>query len=93
MMSFEWDETKNRVNLKKHGLDFQDAHLVFQGPVVTIEDTRFDEEARFITFGLLQGVVVVLVHCERESGTRIISMRKATLGEGRFYEKNALLRS
>lgn len=93
-MSFEWDETKNQANQQKHGLDFRDAKEVFEGPVVTIEDTRFDyKETRYITLGLLQGVVVVIAHCERETGTRIISMRKATTREGRFYEENALLRS
>ena len=47
---------------------------------MTVEDERFSYgEQRFVTFGLLQGRVVAIVHTEREEYTRIISARKATL--------------
>jgi uncharacterized DUF497 family protein len=52
-MVYEWDETKNRSNFAKHGLDFEDAEQVFIGPCVTFEDSRFDYgEERLITLGL-----------------------------------------
>ncbi|MEG4344502.1 BrnT family toxin [Microcoleus sp. A003_D6] len=85
-MEFEWDETKRLTNLSKHGLDFIDVPLVFDGEIVTVEDERFSYgEQRFVTFGLLQGRVVAIVHTEREECTRIISARKATKYEQRIY--------
>ncbi|MFP4007116.1 MAG: BrnT family toxin [Spirulinaceae cyanobacterium] len=81
-MTFEWDGTKRLTNLRKHGIDFADVPLIFNGYIVTFEDDRFDYgEQRLITLGLLQGKVVVVVHTEREELIRIISVRKATENE------------
>jgi uncharacterized DUF497 family protein len=53
-MIFEWDAVKNKINIKKHGIDFNDAKLIFDGLTLTVEDDRFDySEKRYITFGLL----------------------------------------
>jgi uncharacterized DUF497 family protein len=41
-MKYEWDKAKRRINFAKHGLDFEDAEQVFNGPCVTFEDNRFD---------------------------------------------------
>jgi uncharacterized DUF497 family protein len=85
-MEFEWDETKRLANLRKHGIDFIDIPVVFEGDIVTVEDDRFNYgEQRFVTLGLLQGRVVAIVHTEREESTRIISARKATKYEQRIY--------
>jgi uncharacterized DUF497 family protein len=40
-MKYEWDEAKNRTNVAKHGLSFEDTEQVFAGPCVTFEDDRF----------------------------------------------------
>ena len=85
-MKFEWDEAKRLANVHKHGFDFVDAVTVFEGDIVTIEDDRFEyEEQRFVTLGLLDGRVVVIIHTEQEDVTRIISVRKATKNEERSY--------
>lgn len=85
-MEFEWDETKPLTNLSKHGIDFIDVPVVFDGEIVTVEDERFSYgEQRFVTFGLLQGRVVAIVPTQREEYTRIISARKATKYEQRIY--------
>ncbi|KKD35212.1 MAG: BrnT family toxin [Limnoraphis robusta] len=85
-MEFEWDEAKRLANLRKHGIDFIDVLAVFDGDTVTVEDNRYNyEEQRFVTLGLLQGRVIVVVHTERENCTRIISARKATKYEQRVY--------
>ncbi|MEG4172530.1 MULTISPECIES: BrnT family toxin [unclassified Microcoleus] len=77
-MEFEWDEAKRLTNLSKHGIDFIDVPLVFDGEIVKVEDERFSYgEERFVTFGLLQGRVVAIVHTEREEYTRIISALKS----------------
>jgi uncharacterized DUF497 family protein len=88
MAGHEWDETKSRENLAKHGLSFHDAAAVFAGPCVTVEDTRRDYgEPRFITFGLLMGRTVVVAHTPRGGRIRVISMRKANSREARRYRE------
>ena len=87
-MQYEWDEAKNRKNVAKHGLSFEDAEAVLTGPCVTFEDDRFDYgEERLVTLGLLAGRVVVIAHSPRDEGTRIISMRKANRSEQKIYQK------
>jgi len=86
MPKFEWDETKRKSNINKHGIDFADAPLIFDGYTLTIEDNRYYYgEERFVTFGLLDGRVVAVVHAETEELIRIISIRKATRYEEKEY--------
>jgi hypothetical protein len=83
---FEWDEAKREANLRKHGIDFIDVESLFEGHTVTIEDERFGYgERRFVTFGLLEGRVVAMVHSETDEVIRIISIRKATRSEESSY--------
>ena len=85
-ITFEWDERKRQANIRKHGIDFADIPPLFEGDIVTIEDTRYDYgETRFITFGLLKIRVIVVVHTERNGNLRIISARKATKNESKIY--------
>jgi uncharacterized DUF497 family protein len=87
-MELAWDEVKRRANYAKHGLDFRDAAKVFQGITLTAEDDRQDYgEKRLISLGLLEDMVVVVVHTERSETTRIISMRKASQRERKAYEE------
>lgn len=82
MMRFEWDEAKRESNLLKHGIDFVDVEKVFVGETVTILDDRFDYgEERFITLGLLDERLVVIIHTETNDLIRLISARKATRNE------------
>ena len=83
---FVWDEAKRRLNLRKHGIDFADANRIFRGVTFTAEDTREDYgEQRFLTLGLLEDQVVSVTHTEQGEEIRIISIRKATKHEARFY--------
>jgi len=87
-MNFTWHEEKRKSNLSKHGLDFTQAHKVFDGMTFTFEDNRFDYgEQRFISIGLLNDVVVI-VHTETSEEIRIISMRRANKNEQELYFKN-----
>lgn len=82
----EFDPDKNEKNHKNHGLRFEDAEKVFNGPTVTFLDTREDYgEDRYITFGTLDGIVICVAHTDRGDATRIISMRKATKPEREAY--------
>lgn len=86
---FTWDEKKRRINLKDHRLDFIDAEEVFAGVTFTFEDDRFDYgERRWVTLGLLRGVVVSIVHTEAEAEIHIISRRKATKRENKIFYEN-----
>ena len=83
---FTWSERKRRLNLGRHGLDFADVPVVFDGLTFTYEDDRFRyREQRFVTLGLLAGIPVSIVHTETAHEIRIISFRKATRGEARLY--------
>ncbi|AHJ75365.1 BrnT family toxin [Kosakonia sacchari] len=91
-MEFEWDATKAISNLRKHGIRFEDAVLVFDDPQhLSIQDRFENGEYRWQTLGLVHGVVIILVaHTIRfESGhevVRIISARKADRKERSRYE-------
>ena len=83
---FTWDEKKRKLNLAKHGVDFRDASEIFDGPLVTVEDTHEDYgEPRYVALGLHHGVVVSVACTERRDEVRIISIRKALKHEARFY--------
>jgi uncharacterized protein len=85
-MEFEWDEAKRLSNLDKHGIDFLYVEEVFDSNIVTVEDERSNYgERRFMTFGLLQGRVVVVVYTDRGDTVRLISVRKASKYEQRTY--------
>ncbi len=87
-MRFEWDERKRRSNIEKHGVDFADIESLFAGVTVTLFDDRFDcDEDRFITFGLLEGIVIAVAHTEMGRVIRIISARKGTRHEEKGYFK------
>ncbi|MCK5155366.1 MAG: BrnT family toxin [Spirochaetales bacterium] len=85
-MDFEWDDTKRKINIRKHGIDFINVPLVFDSYTLTIEDDRYNYgEERSITFGILEGRVVVIVHTENDDLIRIISIRRATKYEEKAY--------
>jgi uncharacterized DUF497 family protein len=89
-MRYTWDETKRQGNLKKHGLDFADAEKVFAGPLLLIDDQRADYgEQRMIGIGLLDCLVVLIVHVESDEAIRIISMRRADSDETDLFYRSA----
>ena len=88
-MRYLWDEAERQANLSKHGLDFADAEKVFAGPLVLFEDGREDYgEQRMIGIGLLETLVVLIVHVESDDRIRIISMRKAESDETDLFYRN-----
>lgn len=81
-----WDESKRQSNLQDHGLDFVGVDAIWDGFTVTREDLRANYgEVRLVTFGVLEGVVVVLVHTDRDVEMHVISLRKAEPYEARYY--------
>jgi uncharacterized DUF497 family protein len=91
-LQFEWDQKKEKTNVKKHGVSFEEARTVFYDEYAMqfYDPDHSDEEDRFILLGLsLKPQVLVVCHCFRESEmvVRIISARKADKDEEREYWK------
>ena len=88
-MRFEWDEEKNKVNIRNHRIDLADVPLIFNGPMLVELDEREDYgEDRFIGIGFLRSIVAVVVFTERRQDTiRIISARKANKSERKRYKQ------
>ncbi|PYX83766.1 MAG: hypothetical protein DMG70_09305 [Acidobacteria bacterium] len=92
-MRFEWDEQKNRHNLRKHDVRFETAILVFDDPyAITQRDLTFEDEERWITVGAIgTGSILLVVHTffekQEEEIIRIISARAAESHERRAYEE------
>src|ERR1035437_1498746 len=91
-MVFAWDENKNRINRRKHGVSFETAARIFEDPnLVSYRDPAIDEEERWHAIGCAGGIAILLVvhtseepHGEEE--IRIISARKAGSRERALYQ-------
>jgi uncharacterized DUF497 family protein len=87
-VKFEWDEQKNRINIRKHRISFEDARAIFEDVRITAVDTKQSyAEIREISLGMIRGRVCVVVYTERKGATRIISARKANQRERRRYNE------
>jgi uncharacterized protein len=90
-MKFEWDPIKARLNVRKHGVSFEEAVTALKDPMSA---TGFDPdhsivEQRYITFGLSQlGRLLIVSHTEKGESMRIISARIASRGERKIYEED-----
>ena len=85
---FIWDEAKRISNLKKHGLDFRDAHLVYENPDKCTYDASREGEPRLmdVALAILRGRLLTLVYMEVDEDVRVISFRHASREERKQYE-------
>ncbi len=91
-LRFEWDEAKNRENIKKHGVPFEEAQTLFldEYAIRFFDPDHSENEDRFIMLGMSFKLrVLVVCHCFREADTviRIISARKADKREAKNYKR------
>ncbi len=89
-MVFKWDPRKAAANIKKHRIDFLEAATVLDDTLsTTFPDTDHSSlEPRFLTIGASnRGRLLVVAHAEDDDAVRIISARRATPHERRFYEE------
>jgi uncharacterized protein len=87
-MTFEWDAAKSAANLAKHGIDFEDAIGIFDGPVLEMADARRDYgEARIVAFGVVDDRELAVVYIGRGERRRIISARRAHSRERKAYRE------
>ncbi len=82
--SFEWDENKNQLNLAKHGIDFDDAVEIFDGPILLCRSDRNHEE-RWVAIGKSNDHVIAVIFTRRNDIIRIISARSARKNEKKSY--------
>ena len=87
---FNWDSDKNLSNIEKHGIPFKEASTVFLDPNAAMfdDEEHSHEEARFNIIGMSCNLRLLTVcHCYRTDDTiiRIISARKATKSEEKYY--------
>lgn len=92
MYVFDWDENKNQINQRKHGVSFEEARTVFYDEQALLEydELHSEDEDRFRIIGRSEnGSILLVVHCIRdETIIRIISTRKATATEKAGYERS-----
>jgi len=89
-LQFEWDEKKAKINKRKHGITFEEATTAFADELsITIDDPLHSEdEDRLILIGQSKGFkTLIVIHVEKRKSIRIISARKATKHEQKFYEE------
>jgi uncharacterized DUF497 family protein len=89
-MVIEWDPRKAAANLRKHGVDFHEAGTVLADTLSTTfpDPDHSVDETRYLTIGAsAQGRILVVVHTDRADAVRLISARRATARERRFYEE------
>ena len=92
IMNFEQDEKKNKTNIQKHGISFQEASTVFLDDCAVLfdDDVHSKDEERFLILGMSDRAnICIVAHCYRKSDEiiRIISARPATKKETSFYKK------
>ena len=83
----EWNDRKNEINIRKHGISFATAALVFSDKerIEYLDTVHSIEEERYIVLGMVHKVLFV-VYTEREDASRLISARLATPKERRIYD-------
>ena len=91
-MKFDWNPDKNKINIKKHGVDFKEAETVFQDEMALelFDDEHSEDEDRYIIIGISSKTRELMVcHCYRSGGDiiRLISARRATKNEIALYER------
>jgi putative toxin-antitoxin system, toxin component len=88
-LRFEWDEKKNEINIKKHGVSFEEASTTFYDDLAIIipDEKHSEEEERFTLIGKSEKNRILYVsHCEKVGGIiRLISARKAMTREVKEY--------
>ncbi len=89
-MRFTWRLEKNRINVRRHGIAFQDAARIFDGPTVEKVDDRFDyRETRIYAIGLVNGIEITVIYTDRAGGERhLISAWRSEPHERRTYWQN-----
>lgn len=87
-----WDEARRKSNLEKHGLDFTDAHRVYDNPdKCTYQSNRKGERRLMdLAFAVVNGRLLALIYPERGNDIRVISFRPASREEREQHERDII---
>lgn len=86
-MDFEWDESKRQLIIEERRVDILYAALIFEGPVLTRKDDRFEYgEERYVSIGLVEDECFVVVHTRRGNAIRLITAWKGGRDERAHHE-------
>ena len=85
-MKFEYDTNKSLLNKQKHGIDFEEAKLLWNDDKMVEIKTSFEDEERFINIGKINSKVYAVIITYRKENIRIISARRARKKEIEIYE-------
>ncbi|HEU4550462.1 MAG TPA: BrnT family toxin [Rhizomicrobium sp.] len=89
-MELEWDDAKSERTRKERGFGFENAALIFAGPVLEWEDQRRDwGEIRTVAVGVVEGRFLTVIYTERNAKRRIISARPARRKEKALWLSSA----
>ncbi|MDR0991261.1 MAG: BrnT family toxin [Propionibacteriaceae bacterium] len=87
-LRFEWDPNKSASNKLKHGVDFEQAKVIWNDPGRFRMPVRYTEnEERFATIGLIDGRMYTAITTDRNGVIRIISVRRARRGEEKLHDQ------
>jgi len=75
-MEFEWYEKKNRINIEKHGISFDNSLTIFEGDFLTVKSS-YPYEERYLAIGMLEDGEITVIYTIRNDCVRIISARSA----------------
>ena len=99
-MKFQWDAKKEKINIKKHGVSFEQASYVFADrfALSKFDDEHSNDEDRWILLGRsIHETLLLVVHTFRDVDglevVRIISARKATKKEKQAYQKSLFIKN
>jgi uncharacterized DUF497 family protein len=89
-MSYAWGPKKNRRNIANHGIAFEDAVKIFEGPTLERVDDRFEyDEVRVYAIGIVNGIEITVIYTDvSRTERRIISAWRAERHEREAYWKN-----
>ena len=86
MYAFEFDESKNQANLSKHGINFIDAQLLWNDPMLLEIPAKTEDEPRFLVIGLINGKHWSAILTYRGKNIRLISVHRSRTEEVALYE-------
>ena len=85
-MKFEFDPNKSASNEVKHGIDFEEAQLLWENTIVMTPVADDHGEDRWAVFGLIDDKHWTAIITMRENATRIISVRRSRKKEEDYYD-------
>ena len=86
MKRFQYDPKKSRSNLKKHGIDFEQAQILWEDPNLVMITARSDDEPRSLIIACINDQLWSTIVTGRGNEIRIISVRRSRIAEVALYE-------